>query len=336
MGNGTREMYLQGLSSSMPEDVQEKVIHSVPGLENAKITRSAYAIEYDCIDPLQLKRSLEFKEIGGLFAAGQINGTSGYEEAAAQGIIAGINAINLLKGREPLVLKRSDAYIGVLIDDLVTKGTNEPYRMMTSRAEYRLILRQDNADARLTPFGYEAGLIGGERYARFLERKRIIESETARVKSVTLPPSKEVLAALDATGSSPIGNGAPMAEILRRPEVTYSALAAVDPGRPELAPDIEEQIEILIKYEGYIKRQEREIAQFQKLENKPLPRGIIYKDIKGLSTESAQKLDAQKPESVGQASRISGVSPSDISVLLVWLAKTERNMDFKPSIKGRI
>jgi tRNA uridine 5-carboxymethylaminomethyl modification enzyme len=317
-------MYLQGLSSSMPEDVQEKVIHTVPGLENAKITRSAYAIEYDCIDPLQLRRSLELKIVGGLFAAGQINGTSGYEEAAAQGIIAGINAVNLLNRREPLVLKRSDAYIGVLIDDLVTKGTNEPYRMMTSRAEYRLILRQDNADSRLTPFGYEAGLIDGERYALFLERKKIIEDETARVKSVTLPPSREVLAVLESANSSPINTGVPMAEILRRPEITYAALAAVDPGRPVLAPDIEEQIEILVKYEGYIKRQEREIGLFKKLEDKPLPTGLIYKDIKGLSTESAQKLDALKPESVGQASRISGVSPSDISVLLVWLAKLER------------
>ena len=321
MGTGTREVYLQGLSSSLPEDVQERLIHSISGLENAKITRSAYAIEYDCIDPTQLNLSLELKNIGGLFAAGQINGTSGYEEAAAQGIVAGINAFMRLNGRPPLVLKRSDGYIGVLIDDLVTKGTNEPYRMMTSRAEYRLILRQDNADMRLTPYGYEVGLISGERYGAFLRRKKIIEDEIARVKSVVLPPSKEVLALLESLGSSPVSSGIPMAELLRRPEVTYPSLVAVDGGRPDLAPDIEERVEISIKYEGYIKRQEIEIEQFQKLEGKPLPPDVCYKDIKGLRIEAAQKLDAQKPESVGQASRISGVSPSDISVLLVWLAK---------------
>ena len=321
MGRGTREMYLQGMSSSLPEDVQERMIHTVPGLERAKITRSAYAIEYDCIDPTQLRLSLEFRDIGGLFAAGQINGTSGYEEAAAQGIIAGINAAMKLKGREPLILKRSEAYIGVLIDDLVTKGTNEPYRMMTSRAEYRLVLRQDNADIRLTPYGYQAGLIDDARYGMFLRRREAIDAEIARVKSIVLPPSREVLALIAESGGAPINTGIPMAELLRRPEITYRALESVDAARPELAPDIEEQVEISIKYEGYIKRQEREIEQFQKLENKPLPRGLRYSDIRSLSTEAAQKLDAHKPESVGQASRISGVSPSDISVLMVWLAK---------------
>ena len=327
MGAGTREMYLQGMSSSMPEEVQERMIHSVPGLENAKITRSAYAIEYDCLDPIQLKLSLELREVGGLFAAGQINGTSGYEEAAAQGIIAGINAVMLLRGLDPLILKRSDGYIGVLIDDLVTKGTNEPYRMMTSRAEYRLLLRQDNADIRLTPYGYATGLIGVERYDAFLNRKKLVEDEIARVKTVTLPPSREVLALLGSLGSAPIKTGAPMAELIRRPEITYASLAAVDAGRPDIAPDIEEQVEISIKYEGYIKRQEREIEQFRKLENKPLPDGVRYADIGSLSKEAAQKLDAQKPESVGQASRISGVSPSDISVLLIWLAKRELRRD---------
>ena len=320
MGTGTREMYLQGLSSSLPEDVQERLIHTIPGLENAKITRSAYAIEYDCIDPTQLRPSLELRGINGLFAAGQINGTSGYEEAAGQGIVAGINAAMLLNGREPLILKRSDAYIGVLIDDLVTKGTNEPYRMMTSRAEYRLILRQDNADIRLTPFGYEIGLISEERYNRFLDRKKKAEDEIARVRSVTIPPSRETLKLLESLGSAPISTGIPMAELLRRPEVTYAALAAVDPGRPNtLAPDIEEQVEIAIKYEGYIKRQLREIEQFKKYEDMPLPQDVCYLGLKGLSIEATQKLEANKPESVGQASRISGVSPSDISVLLIWL-----------------
>ena len=321
MGTGTREMYLQGMSSSLPEDVQEKMVHTVPGLENVKITRSAYAIEYDCIDPTQLRLSLEFRAVGGLFAAGQINGTSGYEEAAAQGIVAGINACMLLKRRDPLILKRSDGYIGVLIDDLVTKGTNEPYRMMTSRAEYRLVMRQDNADMRLTPYGYAVGLVDEARYMRFLERRRIIEDEIARVRSTVFPPSDAVLALLGSLGSSPISTGVPMAEILRRPEITYRALASIDAGRPALAPDIEEQVEISIKYEGYITRQERVIEQFRKLEDRPLPSDLSYKGIKSLSTEGAQKLDAHKPESVGQASRISGVSPSDIAVLLVWLAK---------------
>jgi len=326
MGRGTREMYLQGLSSSLPEDVQAQLIRTIPGLEDVKITRSAYAIEYDCIDPTQLNLSLEFKGIGGLFAAGQINGTSGYEEAAAQGIVAGINAFMLLNGREPLILKRSDGYIGVLIDDLITKGTNEPYRMMTSRAEYRLILRQDNADIRLTPYGHAAGLIGAERYARFLERRKTIEDEIARVKSAVLPPSDAVRALLASLGSAPVNTGIRMDELLRRPEVTYAALAAVDAGRPALAPDIEEQVEISIKYEGYIKRQEQDVAQFQKLEGKPLPRDARYGEIRGLRIEAAQKLDALKPESVGQASRISGVSPSDVSVLLVWLARRGANI----------
>ncbi|MDR3120131.1 MAG: tRNA uridine-5-carboxymethylaminomethyl(34) synthesis enzyme MnmG, partial [Clostridiales bacterium] len=321
MGAGTREMYLQGMSSSMPEDVQERMIRTVPGLERARIMRSAYAIEYDCIDSTQLALSLEFRDIAGLFAAGQINGTSGYEEAAAQGLVAGINAAMRLTGREPLVLKRSEAYIGVLIDDLVTKGTNEPYRMMTSRAEYRLILRQDNADIRLTPRGREVGLVGEERYERFLERRACVEAEVRRVRAKVLPPSEAVLRFLAAAGSAPIATGIPVAELLRRPEITYEALAEVDPERPELPPDAADEVEIQVKYEGYIRRQERQIEQFRRLENKALPDGADYAAIRSLSTEAAQKLNLHRPASIGQASRISGVSPADVSVLLVWLAK---------------
>ena len=321
MGLDTQEMYLQGLSSSMPEDVQERMIQSIAGLEQAVIMRSAYAIEYDCIDSTQLKLSLEHLKISGLFFAGQINGTSGYEEAAAQGLIAGINAAMKLSSREPLILKRSDAYIGVLIDDLVTKGTNEPYRMMTSRAEYRLLLRQDNADIRLMAYGHDVGLISDAQYSRFLEKKEIISAEIRRVEAKILPPSEEVLVYLESRGSTFIKTGIPMGELLRRPEITYDSLAVVDPERPNLEPLIKEQVEISMKYEGYIQRQLRQVEQFKKLENKRLPTTVDYLQLKSLSVESAQKLNAYKPESIGQASRISGVSPADISVLLVWLSK---------------
>ncbi|MDR1438681.1 MAG: tRNA uridine-5-carboxymethylaminomethyl(34) synthesis enzyme MnmG [Clostridiales bacterium] len=321
MGADTHEMYLQGMSSSMPEDVQEQMIKTVPGLERAKVMRSAYAIEYDCIDSTQLGLSLEFRAIGGLFAAGQINGTSGYEEAAAQGVVAGINAAMRLRGRDPLVIDRSEGYIGVLIDDLVTKGTNEPYRMMTSRAEYRLLLRQDNADMRLTGHGRRAGLIGDARYAAFLRRKGLVEGEIARVRGKFVPPSAEALAFLASRGSAPIATGISMAELLRRPEITYASLSAIDPGRPDLSPDMQEQVEISIKYDGYIRRQQKQVEQFKRLEGRKLPQGADYSLVRGISAESAQKLNLHRPESVGQASRISGVSPADISVLLVWLAR---------------
>jgi tRNA uridine 5-carboxymethylaminomethyl modification enzyme len=320
MGKNTSEMYLQGMSSSMPEDVQYKMIRSLPGLAGAKIMRSAYAIEYDCIDPTTLKLSLEYGDIGGLFAAGQINGSSGYEEAAAQGLIAGINAARGLKGLEPLIIKRSEGYIGVLIDDLATKGTNEPYRMMTSRAEYRLLLRQDNADMRLTSYGHEVGLISDERYERFLRRKKMIQDEIARLENTVLPPSASVLAFLDANNSNRICTGIRMAELLRRPEISYEKLIAVDGQRPVLPRDAADQVEIAIKYDGYIKRQIQQVEQFKKMESKKLPHDTDYNTLKNLSVEARQKLNVQKPESLGQASRISGVTPSDINVLLIWLA----------------
>ncbi|HHV98734.1 MAG TPA: tRNA uridine-5-carboxymethylaminomethyl(34) synthesis enzyme MnmG [Clostridiaceae bacterium] len=319
MGLDTNEMYLQGLSTSLPEDVQIEMIRTVPGLENAEIMRSAYAIEYDCIDPTQLKNSLECRKLQGLFFAGQVNGTSGYEEAAAQGLIAGINAARKVKGLEPLVLSRSDAYIGVLIDDLVTKGTNEPYRMMTSRAEYRLLLRQDNADLRLTPIGYKIGLISEERYAKFLAKKERIEKEIERLKKTTIAPSEKVNSFLRARNSTEIKTGIKLVELLRRPEISYDDLGEIDPDRPELTFAEAEQVAISVKYEGYIKRQMQQVEQFKKLENRKIPENIDYSSIQGLRIEARQKLDKVRPESVGQASRISGVSPADISVLLIYL-----------------
>ena len=328
MGLGTQEMYLQGMSSSLPEDVQIEMVHSLEGLENAHIMRSAYAIEYDCIDPSQLKLSLEFKHINGLFSAGQINGSSGYEEAAAQGIIAGINAVRKLQDKPPLILDRSEAYIGVLIDDLITKGTKEPYRVMTSRSEYRLLLRQDNADLRLTPKGYEVGLISEDRYRRFIEKKTKIEEEIHRLENTYVPPSAKVNEFLASMGSTAIKSGIKLSELLRRPELSYSALEAVDIERPEHFKDenrrkydpVAEQVEIAIKYEGYIKRQVLQVEQFKKLENRLIPEDIDYNEIHGLRIEAKQKLAKMKPVSVGQASRISGVSPADISVLLIYLS----------------
>lgn len=324
MGLDTHEMYLQGLSTSLPEDVQVEMMRTVPGLENAVIMRSAYAIEYDCIDPTQLNNSLECMWINGLFFAGQVNGTSGYEEAAAQGLIAGINAVRKLRGEEPLVLDRSEAYIGVLIDDLVTKGTNEPYRMMTSRAEYRLLLRQDNADLRLTPIGYKVGLISQERYSKFLAKKAKIDEEIKRLEKTTIAPSEKVNSFLKSKNSSEIKSGVKLVELLRRPEITYEDLKEIDMDRPSLSYAVAEQASIAVKYEGYIKRQMQQVEQFKKLENKKIPENIDYLNIQGLRIEARQKLDKIRPESVGQASRISGVSPADISVLLIYIEQMKR------------
>jgi tRNA uridine 5-carboxymethylaminomethyl modification enzyme len=324
MGLDTQEIYLQGMSSSLPEDVQIQMVRTLPGLENAAIMRSAYAIEYDCINPTQLKLSLEFKSIDGLFSAGQINGSSGYEEAAAQGLIAGVNAALKIKGKEPLVLDRSEGYIGVLIDDLVTKGTREPYRMMTSRAEYRLLLRQDNADLRLTPKGYEIGLISDERYKKFRLKQDRIAAEINRLENVVVPPNEKVNNFLGQHQSSTVKSGIKLTELLRRPEISYESLAEIDTDRPELSRAEAEQVSIFIKYEGYIKRQLLQVEQYKKLESKKLPAGLDYEEIKGLRIEARQKLNQIRPESVGQASRISGVSPADISVLLIYLEQIRR------------
>lgn len=315
----TNEMYVGGMSSSLPEDVQYRMYRTVPGLENAKMVRHAYAIEYDCIPATQLKPTLEFKKIKGLFSGGQFNGSSGYEEAAAQGLMAGINAALSLLGRDQIILKRSEAYIGVLIDDLVTKETHEPYRMMTSRAEYRLLLRQDNADQRLTAIGHEIGLIDQERYEKLLEKERMIREETERVSAVNIGANQQVQNFLSAHDSVPLKTAATLAELIRRPELTYELLESLDPNRQPLPADVIEQVNINIKYEGYITRQLRQVEQFKKLEYKKLPETLDYTEIHGLRREAQQKLNQIKPASIGQASRISGVSPADVSVLLIYL-----------------
>lgn len=318
-GLNTLEMYVGGFSSSLPEEVQVKMLRTLPGLENVEMMRTAYAIEYDSIDPTQLKPTLEFKNIEGLYGAGQLNGSSGYEEAGAQGLVAGINAALKIKNEEPLILTRSDAYIGVLIDDLVTKGTNEPYRMMTSRAEYRLLLRQDNADLRLTEMGHRVGLVTEERYSRFLTRKANIENELERLRNLQVTNKKETNDFLATLNSAPLRKPISFYELLQRPELEYFALKELDPDRPELSDDIGEQINILTKYEGYIQSQLEQVAQFSKFEKKLLPKDIDYSDVSGLRTEAVQKLTNIRPISIGQASRISGVSPADISVLLIYL-----------------
>ncbi len=318
MGERTEEMYLQGMSSSLPEDVQIAMIRSLKGFENAQIMRTAYAIEYDCVDPLELSPTLEAKKVENLYGAGQFNGTSGYEEAAAQGLIAGINASLKNMGKEPLILDRSTSYIGTLIDDLVVKGTNEPYRMMTSRSEYRLILRQDNADRRLTPIGHKLGLISEERYERFLEKQKLIEKETERMKKTFVPPSPRLFEILNKASSSPVVTGVSISDLIKRPELSYKTIAPVDDTRPLLPDFVTEAAETEIRYEGYIKRQKAQVEQFKKLEEKKLPLDFDYSKINGLRLEARQKLNRVKPANIGQASRISGVSPADVSVLLIY------------------
>ena len=319
----TDEMYIQGMSSSLPEDVQEQFYKTIAGLENLEIVRPAYAIEYDCIDPLDLKTNLENRHIENLFCAGQFNGSSGYEEAAAQGLMAGINAVCKIMEKKPFVLKRNEAYIGVLIDDLVTKGTNEPYRIMTSRAEYRLVLRQDNADLRLTERGYEVGLVKKDRYDRFLNKKEVVAAETERLSRIIIRP-EEINDYLESVGSTPIKNGTSIMELMKRPQVTYDSLAFVDRDRPQLSEHQKTMMEVQIKYEGYIKKQEQQIEKFRKLEDRKLPQDFDYDSVEGLRIEARQKLNSFRPLSVGQASRISGVSPADINVLLIHLEKRRR------------
>ena len=336
-GLNTNEMYVGGMSSSLPEDVQHAMYRTLPGLENARIVRNAYAIEYDCINPNQLYASLEFKNIHGLFSAGQFNGSSGYEEAAGQGLVAGINAAMKIKGREPLILDRSESYIGVLIDDLVTKETFEPYRMMTSRAEYRLLLRQDNADMRLTKKGYEIGLISQDRYDWVCEKERLIEEEIVRCENVKVGASKDVQALLESYGSIPLNTASTIAELIRRPELDYEKLAPIDPERKPLAYDVIEQVNILIKYDGYIKRQIKQVEQFKRLEKKKLPQNFDYAEINGLRIEAVQKLNKYQPMNIGQASRISGVSPADTSVILVYLEQLKySNPDLFYQLNGHL
>ena len=323
-GLHTNEVYVQGMSSCLPEDVQIALYRTVPGMEKVEFMRSAYAIEYDCIYPTRLKASLESKDIKGLFFGGQINGTSGYEEAAAQGLIVGVNAVRCIEGKEPVILDRSQAYIGVLIDDIITKGTEEPYRMMTSRSEYRLLLRQDNADLRLTPIGHEIGLISDERYTAFLHKKAAVEQEKERLTRLMIKPGEHTNKVLEGIGSSPIKSGVTLAELIRRPEVGYANTAALDPERPVLSDAVCEQVEVQIKYDGYIKKQVAQVEQFKKMEKKLIPENIDYTAIGGLRLEAVEKLTDIQPKSMGQASRISGVSPADLSVLLIYLEQNRR------------
>lgn len=323
-GLDTEEMYLQGMSSSLPEDVQVAFYHTIPGLEHAQILRTAYAIEYDCCDPLQLSATLEFRDWPGLYGAGQFNGSSGYEEAAAQGFVAGVNAARKVQGKEPFVLDRASSYIGTLIDDLITKGASDPYRMMTSRSEYRLVLRQDNADERLTPLGRELGLISDMRWEKFQRKQEQKRAELKRVQKTTLPPSQELNDILVSRGTSPLTTGAKLADLLKRPQITYKDLEPVDKDRPQYSTAVFEAVEIELKYEGYIKRQRADIEEARRLERKRLPQDVDYSAIQGLRLEAGEKLNKVKPENIGQAGRISGVSPADISVLLIWLASKER------------
>ena len=323
-GLDTEEMYLQGMSSSLPEEVQLKFYHTIKGLEHCLVMRPAYAIEYDCVDPLAMNPTLEFKDFGGLFGAGQFNGSSGYEEAAAQGLVAGINAAMKVLGREPVIFDRSESYIGTLVDDLVTKGANEPYRMMTSRSEYRLVLRQDNADERLTPLGHKIGLISDERYAKYLKKQELKKEELKRLKNTVISPDDEVNKILVSRETSEITIGVRLIELMKRPQLGYDALKSIDKTRPELDPNIFEQVEIEIKYEGYIQKQLKQVEQMKKLEVKQLPNDFDYNEIEGLRLEAREKLNKIKPLNIGQASRISGVSPADISVLLIWLAQNNR------------
>ena len=325
-GADTEEMYLQGMSSSLPEDVQVAFYHTIPGLEHVEIMRCAYAIEYDCVDPLELNATLEFRNLPGLYGAGQFNGSSGYEEAAAQGLVAGINAALKILGREPMILDRAGSYIGTLIDDLITKGVTDPYRMMTSRSEYRLVLRQDNADERLTPTGRAVGLIGDERWARFCQKEEQKKAELQRALQTTLPPTKELNEILVSRGTTAVTTGVRLADLLRRPQISYSDLTPVDAVRPDVPPAVLENVEIELKYEGYIRRQKADIAEMRRLEGKKLPTEMDYSAVTGLRLEAREKLNRVRPENIGQASRISGVSPADISVLMIWLAREKPNV----------